>query len=423
MKKFLLILAFSPLFVVRAQTCDSATWHYVEGVKAFHIRGDRDAAAASFERALTFDPEHMGALAAAASLGSDKALDYARRAFENDTTDIYLRRQLTRLLLDGRRLTEAVELSPDDINVLFAQADHFYNSNDETRFLDIVERLIRRSEINGPGLFESLANDRAFYVRNFPKMMGMARQLMLDAPTDYRAVKLYTGALLAGGRTEEGLEVYKSYITDTTSFSEPYVMIIDGEAYLQRPDSVHLWGARAITRFPDDYALRLQYGAALERLELNKEAHEIYDLVLRRATDDSIRSVACTLSGNLYARQGRARRSVADYSRAIDFDPDNAMALNNLAYTFAVQGRNLGRALEMSEKSLAIEPLNATYIDTYGYILYRLGNLEEAKKALRHAASLEDSPAILLHYADVLQALGEEFMAEHYRKKAAEMKR
>ncbi len=160
----------------------------------------------------------------------------------------------------------------------------------------------------------------------------------------------------------------------------------------------------------------------LSELGLGKEAIAAYDEALRRAPNDSVRSVVHALTGVMYATQNQARRSVAEYSRAIALDPSNALALNNLAYTLAVQGRDLPRALEMSEKSLVIEPLNATYIDTYGYILYRLGRLDEAKKSLRQAMSIQDDPDIMLHYADVLQSLGEEFMADYYRKKAGETK-
>jgi tetratricopeptide (TPR) repeat protein len=420
LRKLLFIFVLFPLFAVRAQTCDSATWHYVEGVKALHVRGDRAAAAASFERALSFDPNHTGALAAAAAAGAPDALEYARRALRTDTTDIYLRGQLVGLLLEANRLEEAVALDPDDLGVLIAQADSYRKRGDEARFLDIAERLMQHNSIDGASLFEDLTANRGLYGRNYLRMLGMARRLMLANPSDYRAVNLYAGALLAGGRAEEGVNIYKNYITDTTSFAAPYEMVVDGEAWLRRPDSVRLWGRRAIERLPADASLRLRLGAALAHLGLDKEALAVYNEARRRAPNDSIRSIAHALSGIIYATRDDARRSIAAYSRAIALDPANAIALNNLAYTLAVQGRRLEHALDMSERSLAAEPLNATYIDTYGYILYRLGRLEESLKVLRQAMSLADDPDIMLHYADVLEALGEEFMAEHYRKKAQE---
>jgi tetratricopeptide (TPR) repeat protein len=422
MNKYLLIVLLFPVLAARAQVCDSATWHYVEGIKALHIRDDKAAAAASFSRALTFDPSHTGALAAAAETDSKNALDYARRAYITDTTDLHLRRQLTRLLLENNLLAEAAELSPDDIGVLLAQADRYRRQGDDVHFLDAAKRIMQRPEIDAIALFEDITRDRAFYARNYLRLLDMAGLPMLADPSDYRAVQLYAGALMAGGQAERGIEVYKNYISDTTSFVDPYRMVIDGEAYLRRADSVRLWGARAIERFPDDASLRLRYGSALDYLDLDKEALAVYAEARRRAPNDSIRSVAHSLSGIVHATLNDARRSIREYRRAIKLDPANSLALNNLAYTLAEQGRDLEHALEMSGKAIEIEPLNGTYIDTYGYILYRLGRLDEAHKALRQAMSLIDDREIMLHYADVLQALGEDFMADHYRKKAQEMK-
>ena len=63
---------------------------------------------------------------------------------------------------------------------------------------------------------------------------------------------------------------------------------------------------------------------------------------------------------------------------------------------------------------------NAVYIDTHGWILYRLGRLEEAKTELRRAMTLDKSgnPEILLHFAEVLFALKEDVMGEYYLEKA-----
>ena len=61
-----------------------------------------------------------------------------------------------------------------------------------------------------------------------------------------------------------------------------------------------------------------------------------------------------------------------------------------------------------------------TYLDTYAWVLYKTGDYAEARKVMQQALPLdrEQSPELLIHYGDILWALGEEFMASVYWKKA-----
>jgi tetratricopeptide (TPR) repeat protein len=80
------------------------------------------------------------------------------------------------------------------------------------------------------------------------------------------------------------------------------------------------------------------------------------------------------------------------------------------------------RARQMSERAIKLESNNATYLDTYAWILYYMGELEEARTYMRQALSLDrtGSAELPLHYGDILFALGERFMAETYWRKALE---
>jgi tetratricopeptide (TPR) repeat protein len=77
----------------------------------------------------------------------------------------------------------------------------------------------------------------------------------------------------------------------------------------------------------------------------------------------------------------------------------------------------------MSKRAIDAEPNNESYVDTYAWILHRLGRNEEAKRYMRQALTLsgQRDASLLCHYADILWALGEKFMAETYWKKAVEV--
>ena len=97
--------------------------------------------------------------------------------------------------------------------------------------------------------------------------------------------------------------------------------------------------------------------------------------------------------------------------------------LTNYAYYLSLEDRELERALEMSQRAMTAAPNNDSYVDTYAWILHRLGRNDEAKRYMRQALTLsgQRDASLLCHYADILWALGEKFMAETYWKKAVEM--
>ena len=71
----------------------------------------------------------------------------------------------------------------------------------------------------------------------------------------------------------------------------------------------------------------------------------------------------------------------------------------------------------MSKKTVEAEPDNATYLDTFGWILHLMGKDLEAKPFFKHAMLYggKDSAVMLDHYAEVLEALGEYDLARTYR--------
>ena len=96
--------------------------------------------------------------------------------------------------------------------------------------------------------------------------------------------------------------------------------------------------------------------------------------------------------------------------------------LNNFAYYLSEEQRDLERALRMAERANELTPHSATYLDTHAWVLYRLGRYEEAQTVMRKALVLDrsNSSELLLHYGDILYALGQRFMAKTYWKRALE---
>ncbi len=94
------------------------------------------------------------------------------------------------------------------------------------------------------------------------------------------------------------------------------------------------------------------------------------------------------------------------YEMALNHQPDNALVSNNYAYSLALRGKNLEKALILSRVAVTQQADNPAYLDTYGWILYKMGKYEDAlvyiKKSL---ASGEVSAEVLEHLGDIYREL------------------
>jgi predicted Zn-dependent protease len=88
-------------------------------------------------------------------------------------------------------------------------------------------------------------------------------------------------------------------------------------------------------------------------------------------------------------------------------DPKNPSALNNLGYFLTERNERLPEALDMIQKAVRAEPANASYLDSLGWVYFKLGKLAESERYLRDAARRNPASATIQeHLGDLLQRLG-----------------
>jgi tetratricopeptide (TPR) repeat protein len=115
-----------------------------------------------------------------------------------------------------------------------------------------------------------------------------------------------------------------------------------------------------------------------------------------------------------WERRDDIARAEADFRRILVAEPDNVNALNALGYTLADRTTRYAEALQLIDRARAAEPDNAAIIDSYGWVLYRLGRTKEALPELRRAYSMQKDPEIASHLGEVLWVLGQKDEARRY---------
>jgi Tfp pilus assembly protein PilF len=182
-------------------------------------------------------------------------------------------------------------------------------------------------------------------------------------------------------------------------------------------DLVHILQQRlAAERWNTSLARALS--ETFENLHQRDESLRVLDALRAQVATDP--TELYSLAG-AYARLSASDRSEPALAAVLKLDPSFAGANNDLAYTWAEQGRNLPQAEAMVSKALRVEPDNSSFLDSMGWVLYKRGKFAEAVEKLKRAA-IDEEPVVLDHLGDALYRLGEpEKAAAQWKQAAAKM--
>jgi tetratricopeptide (TPR) repeat protein len=155
----------------------------------------------------------------------------------------------------------------------------------------------------------------------------------------------------------------------------------------------------ALKVVPDDFRVNFLLGVAYSRLNQNEQAVR----VLERARQLNSKDVdAISQLAVVYEALKRYDETDSLYEEALRLDPNNHLVLNNYAYSLAERGIQLERAREMALKAVAAKPDNTSYLDTMGWIYYRLGDYKEAAEYVKKAIEKGEVSAVVYeHLGDI----------------------
>ena len=178
---------------------------------------------------------------------------------------------------------------------------------------------------------------------------------------------------------------------------------------------------KALEMYPDSSDIKFFRGLALyqngsfEELIVNFEgvSHEQY-------SSPEYASQAKMLMAEAYYRTGDFTKSDSLFEALILQDPANYMVLNNYSYYLAERGEKLEKAKEWSGLVVKNNPDNATFLDTYAWVLYKLHSFEEAEKYILAALDKggENDPEVNEHAGDIQVELESYQIARSYYLKA-----
>ncbi|MEN8156425.1 MAG: tetratricopeptide repeat protein [Bacteroidota bacterium] len=179
-----------------------------------------------------------------------------------------------------------------------------------------------------------------------------------------------------------------------------------GEALRYYPDSADIRFFRGIGYYEqDDYVALIQNFDSVAPGEYSTTEYA---------------SQSKMLYAEAYYRLGIYFKSDSIFESMIVEDPQNYTVMNNYSYYLAERGEKLGQAKELSRKTIDNNPDNATFLDTYAWVLYRMEAYEEAEKYILMAIEKggENDAEVNEHAGDIQAALKSPEIAKSYYLKA-----
>jgi tetratricopeptide (TPR) repeat protein len=178
-------------------------------------------------------------------------------------------------------------------------------------------------------------------------------------------------------------------------------------------------GLRAEEFIPQDAFILFFVGGAYFLQEKYEEAAGWLSNAAEMPSRSPFRSIILGTLGDTYASLDDWDNADTAYEEAISLDPDNDVALNNYAYYLSEREIRLEEAREMARRALELNPDNAAFLDTMGWIYFKIGDYEKAHEYIRASIETGDASAeVMEHMGDVYDKMGDPDRAHYWWQKA-----
>lgn len=315
-----------------------------------------------------------------------------------------------------------VELDPDNLEYIAEKAGVHLLQEDYQAAQGEFEKILGRDSV----AIEAKLRIGEVYFRRIEEdstVAPMAREVFerirATHPEDWRPY-WFLGALAAMAGDDSASIANFTKVTELASWNS------DGWVYLS---SVFMGNESfaemaavlesALRVLPDDYRVNFFLGIAYNRLGRNLDAVRVLEHA--RGIDPEDVDAAAQLA-LVYDTIGRRQESDSLYEEALRLDPENHLVLNNYAYSLAERGVSLTRALTMVQTALEAQPENASYLDTIGWVYFKLGRYEEARAKVQAAIDLGEVNAVVYeHLGDIYYRLQQPDRAREHWHMALEL--
>lgn len=342
--------------------------------------------------------------------------------------DVYLQNGKKQEAYDVYQKVLAAE--PDNPMAIFSMASYYKQTGQEELYQQQLDTLLLNKKVTPDtkvGVMRQMIVENEQADKDSTQIIALFDRIMKQEQDDPQIPMLYAQYLLSKKMESESVPVLEQVVDLDPTNKAARMMLIGAAVKKEDYKQIIKVCEPGIEATPDALEFYYYLAVAYNQAEKPDSVISICKRALEHTTADSKKETVSefySILGDMYHTQKQMKEAYAAYDSALVYNPSNIGALNNYAYYLSVERRDLDKAEEMSYKTVKAEPNNATYLDTYAWILFEKGNYAEARIYIDNAMKSEggdESDVIVEHCGDIYYMTGDVDGALTYWKKALEM--
>lgn len=342
--------------------------------------------------------------------------------------DVYLQNGKKQEAYDVYQKVLAAE--PNNPMAIFSMASYYKQTGQEELYQQQLDTLLLNKKVTPDtkvGVMRQMIVENEQADKDSTQIIALFDRIMKQEQDDPQIPMLYAQYLLSKKMESESVPVLEQVVDLDPTNKAARMMLIGAAVKKEDYKQIIKVCEPGIEATPDALEFYYYLAVAYNQAEKPDSVISICKRALEHTTADSKKETVSefySILGDMYHTQKQMKEAYAAYDSALVYNPSNIGALNNYAYYLSVERRDLDKAEEMSYKTVKAEPNNATYLDTYAWILFEKGNYAEARIYIDNAMKSEGgdkSDVIVEHCGDIYYMTGDVDGALTYWKKALEM--
>lgn len=313
-----------------------------------------------------------------------EALNIYRQAKQLDDSNPFTRMAIAQILDSQNRPAEAYE----EVKAAFAQPS--FNIDQK------VKIIIK--------YFDAFPD-----VAAVAKAEELAQIITIAHPTDPKSFSLYGDVLYQKQNFKGAKLAYQKALSLNKNVFVVWDQLLRIELFDNDTKALIKDGEEALTLFPNQFILYFYVGMGYLIEKNYPKAITYLNSTLDYDIDNKeLKTQIYSSLGDAYQGEKRYKESVAAYEEALALNPNNSYTLNNYAYYLSLRDEDLQKAEKMSVKSNQLEKDNASFQDTYAWILFKLKKYKEAREWMEKAILNNPNSAVQFeHLGDIFYKLGD----------------
>ena len=240
------------------------------------------------------------------------------------------------------------------------------------------------------------------------RALELASFLIVAHPAEAKAFAIYADLLYQDKQLDSAKIIYLQTIALDKSVFAVWQNLLLLQAETQDYNGLLKSSNQAIELFPNqNFVFYLNAAAKYQAKDFAAAAVAYHQALAITFDNKEMQAQIYSGLGDVYNELKQYAKSDSFYNASLDLKPDEVFVLNNYAYYLALRKEQLPKAAQMAKHANELQPNNASFEDTYAWVLFKMGNYEQAliwiELALSHSET--QTATLMEHYGDILYFL------------------